>query len=236
MDERLLHPAQQPLEQIEVICRLMTHSGHALGLLRNRRVRQGIVMKRIGLFLAVCFAVFAGACANAVLTIELAEGSESEKAAHDQVLRLVDRFDIDRWMFTDTVLIDDSQWIPHSHPVLTLNSRYLDDDLSQLATLLHEQFHWYAVSRQNRIDAAISEFRLLFPDVPSGLAGARDDYSTYLHLIICDLELAAMQKLVGDAEARRVLGEWKHYTWIYNHVLHNSAVRMINERHDLTPP
>jgi hypothetical protein len=76
----------------------------------------------------------------------------------------------------------------------------------------------------------------MFPEVPSGRVAARDEYSTYLHLIICDLELAAMQKLVGDAEARRVLGQWQHYTWIYNQVLNNSAVRAINEKHELTPP
>jgi hypothetical protein len=174
--------------------------------------------------------------AGNTLSIELARSSESEKTARVQLRRLVDQFDVEQWLFTEKVLIDDSQWIPHSHPVLTLNSRYLDDDLSQLATFLHEQFHWYAGTRQERIDAAISDFKAMFPEVPSGRVGARDEYSTYLHLIICDLELAAMQKLVGDAEARRVLGQWQHYTWIYDQVLNNSAVRAINEYHELTPP
>jgi hypothetical protein len=174
--------------------------------------------------------------AGHTLSIELAKGSDSEETARVQLLRLVDRFDVDQWLFTEMVLIDESQWIPHSHPVLTLNSRYLDDDLSQLATFLHEQFHWYAGTRQERIDAAVSDFKEIFPEVPSARVGARDDYSTYLHLIICDLELAAMQKLVGDAEARRVLGQWQHYTWIYDQVLNNSAVRAINEHHELTPP
>lgn len=174
--------------------------------------------------------------AGNTLSIELARSSESEKTARAQLRRLVDQFDVEQWLFTEKVLIDDSQWIPHSHPILTLNSRYLDDDLSQLSTFLHEQFHWYAGSRQDRIDAAISDLKEMFPEVPSGRVAARDEYSTYLHLIICDLELAAMQKLVGDAEARRVLGQWQHYTWIYNQVLNNSAVRAINEKHELTPP
>ena len=174
--------------------------------------------------------------AGNTLSIELARSSESEKTARAQLRRLVDQFDVEQWLFTEKVLIDDSQWIPHSHPILTLNSRYLDDDLSQLSTFLHEQFHWYAGSRLDRIDAAISDLKEMFPEVPSGRVAARDEYSTYLHLIICDLELAAMQKLVGDAEARRVLGQWQHYTWIYNQVLNNSAVRAINEKHGLTPP
>jgi hypothetical protein len=72
--------------------------------------------------------------AGNTLSIELARSSESEKTARVQLRRLVDQFDVEQWLFTEKVLIDDSQWIPHSHPVLTLNSRYLDDDLSQLST------------------------------------------------------------------------------------------------------
>jgi hypothetical protein len=191
---------------------------------------------RISALCLVISGFAASAYASTALTIELAEGSESENAARVQLRRLVEQFDIDRWLFTDEVLIDDGQWIPHSHPVLTLNSRYLDDDLGQLATFLHEQFHWYAAERQNQVASAVAEFRKLFPDVPSGRAGARDDYSTYLHLIICDLELAAMQELVGDSEARATLGRWQHYTWIYDQVLNNTAIRAINKRNELLPP
>ena len=194
-----------------------------------------MTLKALALSLIICgFA--APADANTSLTIELGEGSESEEAARVQLRRLVEQFDIDRWLFTDEVLIDDSQWIPHSHPVLTLNSRYLDDDLGQLATFLHEQFHWYAAERQRQVASAIAEFRALFPDVPSGRAGARDEYSTYLHLIICDLELAAMQELVGDPEARDTLSRWRHYTWIYDQVLNNAAIRAINTKNGLLPP
>ena len=193
------------------------------------------MLKKISALASVvtCISV---AFANTVLTVELGEGSEPEEAARSQLLRLVEEYDVDRWLFTDTVLIDDGQWIPHSHPVLTLNSRYLEDDLSQLATFLHEQFHWYASERQDQVESAIAEFRELFPDVPSGRAGARNEYSTYLHLVICDLEFGAMQELVGDKEARSVLTRWQHYTWIYDQVLNNPAIRPINVKNGLVPP
>ncbi len=194
-----------------------------------------MIYRIIALLVMAC-GCLAQACTNTTLTIELVEGSESEELARSQLRRLVDQFDIDRWLFTNEVRIDDSQRIPHSHPVLTLNSRYLDDDLGQLATFLHEQFHWYAAERQGQVNSAIAEFRELFPDVPSGRAGARDEYSTYLHLIICDLELAAMQQLSGDSEARRTLSRWQHYTWIYEQVLNNPAVRAVNEKNGLMPP
>jgi hypothetical protein len=215
-----------------VIC----HQNIIFGFRRLSAYRVAPALRTVILLLATCGSGVGTVHAGDTLSIQLAKGSDSEETARVQLVRLVDQFDVEQWLFTEKVMIDDSQWIPHSHPVLTLNSRYLDDDLSQLATFLHEQFHWYAGTRQERIDAAISDFKAMFPEVPSGRVGARDEYSTYLHLIICDLELAAMQKLVGDAEARRVLGQWQHYTWIYDQVLNNSAVRAINEYHELTPP
>jgi hypothetical protein len=218
--------------KIDVICQQNINFG--FGRLSAYRVAPAF--RIVILLLTTCCSGVGTVHAGDTLTIELAKGSDSEEAARVQLVRLVNQFDIEQWLYTEKVLIDDSQWIPHSHPVLTLNSRYLDDDLSQLATFLHEQFHWYAGTRQQRIDAAISDLKEMFPEVPSGRVAARDKYSTYLHLIICDLELAAMQKLVGDAEARRVLGQWQHYTWIYNEVLNNSAVRAINEKHGLPPP
>ena len=188
------------------------------------------------LVLAFSAVVAPGLDASELLHISTAQDTRSEQAARQQLQQLVARFDVADWVFTTDILIDDSQWIPHSHPVLTLNSRYLDDDHSQLATFLHEQFHWFAESESDRIDAAIAAFKTTFPTVPGGRQGARDEYSTYLHLIICDLEYAAMQILVGDANARQVLQDWQHYTWIYDQVLNNPEVRAINERNGLTPP
>ena len=141
------------------------HFTHKMGAWRETLRNIELSLTAIG-FLAA-------ANADTALTVELGSGSDSEEAACVQLDQLVDRFNIDRWLFTKQVLIDDSQWIPHSHPVLILNSRYLDEDLSQLATFLHEQFHWYAVANQDRIDAATREFKKMFPVVPSGQAGAR---------------------------------------------------------------
>ncbi len=165
--------------------------------------------------------------------IALGSGSEKEVAAKEQLLHLIEQYDLSHWLFTREVLIDEKQWIPHSHPVLTLNARYLDDDDSQLATFLHEQFHWYAADKQQQVDAAVQEFKQMFPTVPSGRAGARNEYSTYLHLIVCDLELASLEDLLGNARALEVISGWQHYTWIYSEVLNNPQVREVNMRHGL---
>jgi hypothetical protein len=120
---------------------------------------------------------------------------------------------------------------PHSHPVLTLNTRY--SDLPLLATFLHEQMHWRVDElKDEHAKAAMAEFRRLFPDAPGREGGgARDVFSTYLHLIVCDLELQAVTQLVGESQARQVLREWTHYPWIYSRVLEDPQIREVNRRH-----
>lgn len=183
--------------------------------------------------LLVACLVLGGHASATTLQIQLGSGSESEKQAEVQLRRLVRNYDIQAWIFTSDVMIDDGQFIPHSHPTLTINSRYLADDHAQLATFLHEQFHWYESVRQEDIDAAINDFRVVFPEIPTGREGARDEYSTYLHLVICDLEFQALTLLLGKPAAERVLRNWNHYSWIYKQVLSNPKVREINAAHGL---
>ena len=72
------------------------------------------------------------------LNIETQNGTPEEEQAVVQLLRLVTEYDVEGWLFTRDVLVD-AEAIPHSHPVLTVNTRYLDDDLHQLTTLVHDQ-------------------------------------------------------------------------------------------------
>jgi hypothetical protein len=68
--------------------------------------------------------------------------------------------------------------------------------------------------------AAFEDLRRLFPSVPTKLPeGARGQQSTYLHLIICYLELEAMSELLGVETARKQLATWPYYTWVYSTVL-----------------
>jgi hypothetical protein len=151
--------------------------------------------------------------------IELATGSRLEREGRDQLRRILATYDLSPWVFTRRIRIQ-SRVIPHSHPVLTLNTRYLDSDTLQAATLLHEQLHWPLAERGAATDSAIADLRALYPAVPSGPPeGARDEYSTYLHLLVCTLELDAVSTVFGEAVARRVLADWRHYTWVYREVL-----------------
>lgn len=153
------------------------------------------------------------------LAITLHDGNPREVAAQRLLLKLLREQDVERWLFTRQVNIR-SRVQPHSHPVLTLNTRQIDEADGFLGTFLHEQFHWAAEAKRAQVEAAIEELRALFPTVPVGTpAGPRDELSSYLHLIINTWELDGLALLLGEARARNVIEGRSHYTWIYQQAL-----------------
>jgi hypothetical protein len=171
--------------------------------------------------------------------IRLHRGTPLEERGRDQLRRLLRTYDLGQWLFTRDVLIQ-SDVIPHSHPVLTLNTRYLDDDTAQLATFVHEQLHWFLTDHVARakIAAATHELRALYPTVPTTLPeGARRKKSTYLHLIVCYLEVQALTELLGEPRARQQLERWTHYTWVYRTVLtETERIGDLLRRHGVVVP
>ena len=168
--------------------------------------------------------------------IALHAGTELEQRGKEQLERLLRTYDLDKWIFTHEVVIQ-SRVLPHSHPVLTLNTRYLDQDVHQLANFVHEQLHWFLadmVSEKN-VEAAIVELRTMYPSVPKEPPeGARGLDSTYLHLLVCHLELQALSELLGENDARNHLATVDHYTWIYKTVLDDTdAMQSLVTRHGL---
>lgn len=169
--------------------------------------------------------------------IRLKNNSDRERAAAAQLRRLLDTHDVSNYIFTYSVMIDEYD-APHSHPVLTINAVYLNDDSSALSIFLHEQLHWLGMVLEPNVEAALEDLRKLYPTVPgrSG-GGARDDYSTYVHLIVGLQEFRIMSSLVGTEEAARVLAGKTWYTWIYNQVLENEeSLAAILKKHQLDLP
>ncbi len=166
--------------------------------------------------------------------IRLKSNTGRERAAADQLRRLLDTHDISPFVVTYSVMIDEYD-APHSHPILTVNAVYLDDDNSALSIFLHEQMHWFGMIFDAQITAALEDLKMLYPTVPgSRNGGARDDRSTYVHLLVGLQEYRAMSSLVGKKEAARVLAGKTWYTWIYQQVLENEAVLLeILNRHQL---
>ena len=91
-------------------------------------------------------------CTNK-LEIALKHGSKGELETRDQLQRLIKSYDLGKWTFTNSNLIDEEA-IPHSHPVLTLSTRRVKDDELLLSTFVHEQAHWFLTQNQKSTEDA----------------------------------------------------------------------------------
>jgi hypothetical protein len=133
------------------------------------------------------------------IEISVVTGHPNEKWACQQLLRLFEQYDLSRWQFTDRVQIQHMA-IAHSHPILTLNSRYLADDNAALSTYLYEQLHWFAVQRPLEMANADVELRQRYPAVPSFDAGGA---RARTHLPTSDRLRSSTRALVKDGPKKR---------------------------------
>jgi hypothetical protein len=189
-------------------------------------------MKKLLLCLTALLLFSALSRAQEKVEISLKNNSESEAQTKERLQKLLQRYDLSKWMFTRKIMIEDKV-IPHSHPVLTLSTREDGDVL--LATFVHEQIHWFLDEHSERTEKAKKELRAIYPKVPVGPPdGARDEDSSYLHLIVNYLEYEAMRKLVGDVKAQEIFEGKRYYRWIYRTVLTDtSKIKDVVERNNL---
>lgn len=169
--------------------------------------------------------------------VYLATGSSLERRAFDQLERVLTLHELTKWIFTHQVQIA-THAVPHSHPILTLNTRYTDRDDLALATLLHEQLHWFLDEHWQAAGQAIKELEQLYPEVPVGFPeGAVNTYSTRLHLLINFLEYDAVKQILGESAADKLMQCRcvDHYTWVYKTVLKDTdRIQRVIGRHALT--
>jgi hypothetical protein len=173
------------------------------------------------------------------LTIRTAHNSAPELATKAQLERLIAAHDLSQWTFTHEIVIDEKS-IPHSHPVLTLHTRHLKQDDQLLSTYLHEQLHWFLTGHPAETKAAEQDLVKLYSNVPVGYPdGANDTESTYLHLLVCELEQQADRVVLGDQRTIEVMQFWAgdHYRWVYHTVIHDEAkIEDVLKRHHLDSP
>lgn len=165
--------------------------------------------------------------------IRTTTGSPREVAAAEQLGRLLQQHDVAIWRFTDLVRIE-SMVVPRSHPVLRLNTRHLAEDDRALSTYLHEQLHWWLVGHAGA-DAALEEVRARWPEPPAAAdGGAANPFSTWLHLVLCPLEVAAFEQVLGRPFPEE---ERPPYAWIYRQIRTNRDwFNALVARHALAPP
>jgi len=155
----------------------------------------------------------------------LASGSKAQRALGSRLDRIVRRHpEVSNWLFTKEVVVDDSE-LSHSHPVLTLGagSPGVKTDMGLMSTFLHEEMHWHLAHHPDQLMLAIKDLKSLYPKVKVGRleGGARNEESTYLHLLVCFLETGALSTLFGKKRAQAFAATKPYNSWIYRTVVHD---------------
>lgn len=170
------------------------------------------------------------------ISISTKSQTSSELLVKEKVEKLLKEFDISDYFFTDKVHVEDGV-IPHSHPVLTINSFPYSDERMHLTDLLHEQLHWYLEEKQTNVDEAVKELKLKYQKVPVGHPfGCRDETSTYEHLLLCRICYKISSQVLGQDKADRILYYLKnhHYIWVYETIEKDGTlIDMILDKHGL---
>jgi hypothetical protein len=192
-------------------------------------------IKKILIASAVLFVALGASAQTPKLNIKTKNGLPQEEQRKEQMERLAKQYDLKKYTITRDILMERGA-MNHSHPTLTLNLRFLDNDDLALSAYVHEQAHWMLTDR-NRFDnpSLFEDLHRAFPNleirVPEGDGELR---SSYFHIAVCMLEWHAMEELVGPERAHKVI-EWKqgdHYKAIYSIVLNQrEQVEGVLHRH-----
>lgn len=167
--------------------------------------------------------------ADTPMIIKTHKGTEVEKSVKARLEGLLSKHDLETYLYTKEIMIQTGT-IPHSHPVLTLNTNF-ENDIYLLSTFLHEQMHWYSLSKEYDNEALGNTIFKMYPEVPTELPqGAGTTQGTYLHILICYLEYHTLSQVISKeaAEEHMRFMTGKHYTWVYKTILQDE-----NKLHDL---
>jgi hypothetical protein len=129
----------------------------------------------------------------------------------------------------------------YSHPILTLGTRFAESEDHLLATYLHEQMHWYlwrlGGPDHDPVLPFFDELVRRYPKAPTRLPdGARNYEQTYVHLVVCWLELQAVAEFIGWDRAAALAETNYGYRWIYRTVVRDrEALGQLFEAHGILP-
>jgi hypothetical protein len=174
------------------------------------------------------------------IDIELDHAEREALRIRELLSALRVRHDLARYEFTHHVRI-----VPagptHSHPILTLGTRFAETEDLLLSTYLHEQMHWYlwrlGGADYDPVAPFFDELVRRYPKAPTKLPeGARNYEQTYVHLVVCWLEVAAMTELIGRERAIAVADTQWGYRWIYRTVITDTEpLGKLFEAHGIAP-
>lgn len=142
---------------------------------------------------------------NDSVHVTMVRGNLREAIAYRQLHNLISEYTLYRWLYTRDIVIDEKA-SPHSHPVLTLNASYLQQDKKVLAIFLHQQFRWYLDQNPRNVGTAITEL-MKRPDqlIPNITQSIPNDSLSWLNLLTCTMEIDALRLAVGETNTDSLL-------------------------------
>lgn len=146
--------------------------------------------------------------------------SPTELAVKARLEAILEKYELEPYTYTKEIVIQDSI-ISHSHPVLTLNT-HMPDETYLLSTYLHEQMHWYSLTKGEELGAMADSVFKWYPKVPIEFPeGGGTEQGTYIHILTNYLEFHCLAEVIGEEAARKHIEFMctQHYTWIYKTVL-----------------
>jgi hypothetical protein len=173
------------------------------------------------------------------IDLDFAAVQGAAERVRDMLLDMKERFDLSPFEYAPRIRIAPLE-IPHSHPVLTLNT-WVRDDLGLLLMYVHEQMHWYVTwyshAHSPKWGALMRQLRERYPKVPvGGRDGGNDERASYLHLVVnwCEIEVAA--RFLAREEIVNRVRELPFYRWIYETVIDEwQALAGLYADHGLVP-
>lgn len=174
------------------------------------------------------------------IDIDVSHAEREAQRIRELLGALRKRHDLIRFEFTRHVRI-----VPagptHSHPILTLGTRFAETEDLLLSTYLHEQMHWYlwhlGGPDHDPVAPFFDELVRRYPKAPTRLPeGARNYEQTYLHLVVCWLEIEAMSELVGRERAAAIADTQWGYRWVYRTVVADAEpLGQLYREHGIAP-
>jgi hypothetical protein len=95
--------------------------------------------------------------------------------------------------------------------------------------------HWFVSLHPVQLKQVTTDLERVYPTVKMGRrqGGARNKESTYLHLLVCSLEVETLSYLIGRKRAIEFVLKKPYYRWIYHEVVSNASIAKIMEKRGL---
>lgn len=120
--------------------------------------------------------------------------------------------------FTYEIIVEKGV-IPHSHPVLTMNTRK-QSDINALEILIHEQFHWYSSNHPNQ-KKCIEYLKTKYKDDGEHNKSGKYPDSYWSHIIVCFNTRNWLKKILSEEEIESIHKEWSGYKTLEEKITDN---------------